>query len=85
MIEILKSEILRIISYEEGRAAWNKNINSHKTHDSRIDLEDVVKVLDAKYRNEKWLILLSAALAELEKDGYSNLLRNNGLTWKKGK
>ena len=78
MVDIIKVEILRVVSSVQGRDAWVKIATISKTYEGggvgpRVD--SLAKLLDGKkYKKDKWLWLIPVALEELKKDGYSNLL-----------
>ena len=74
-IDILKAEILRVVSTIEGKKQWGEALMKSRSDNGHIaaNIEVVVPLLCAKYK--KWdTQLLSAAIAELRNEGYGKLL-----------
>ena len=87
MIDILKLEILQVVSTVEGREAWIKMATVSRMYEGggvgpRIDrLAGLLGVMyqskrkrKSKYQKDKWMALLPIALEELKKEGYATLL-----------
>ena len=76
-IDILKAEILRFVSIVENRQAWvTMGILSRQIEGWGIgpDVRSLADFLGAKYKKEKWVVLIPAAIEELRHEGYSQLL-----------
>jgi len=87
MVDILKLEILQVVSTVQGREAWIKIATISRMYEGgevgpRIDrLAGLLGVMyqskrkrKSKYQKDKWLIILPIALEELKKEGYKDLL-----------
>ena len=77
MVDLLKIEILQVVSSVQGRDAWIKTAALSKMYDGggvgpRTDR--LAGLLGSKYQKKKWLWLIPVALEELKKAGYGNLL-----------
>ena len=77
IVDILKIEILRVISSVQGRDAWIKYHRYYLTRTggrSGPTARTLAGLLGRKYKKEKWMILVLVALEELKKEGYRDLL-----------
>ena len=86
MVDILKMEILQVVSTVQGREGWLQVVAISKKYDGgpgpRIDrLAGLLGVMyqskrkrKTKYQKDKWMALLPIALEELKKEGYKDLL-----------
>ena len=77
MVDILKIEILRVVSSVQGRDLWLKMVALSKEFEGggigpRAD--SLADLLGSKYKRKKWLWLIPVALEELKREGYGNLL-----------
>ena len=77
-VDILKGEILGLVATEPGQKAWietkelSKLLSESPYGNPRIG--DLAGLLKRQYRKNKWVRLIPAALVELKKEGYTNLL-----------
>jgi hypothetical protein len=73
-IDILKGEILELVSSQQGREAWIqiKNLSTLSYGGPRSG--DLAGLLKRKYQKDKWVRLLPAALEALNNEGYGKLL-----------
>ena len=77
MVDILKIEILRVVSSVQGREVWIKYHRYYLTHTggrSGPTARTLAGLLGRKYKKEKWMILVLVAIEELKKEGYRDLL-----------
>ena len=77
MVDILKIEILRVVSSVQGREIWIKHHRRYLMHTgghSGPTARTLVELLGRKYKKEKWMILVLVAIEELRKEGYRDLL-----------
>ena len=77
MVDILKIEILRVVSSVQGREVWIKYHRRYLMHTggrSGPTARTLVGLLGHKYKKEKWMILVLVAIEELRKEGYRDLL-----------
>ena len=67
-IDILKDEILGFVATEQGQKAWIKinTLSSSTSVYGGPKIVDLAKILKRKYRKDKWVRLLPAALEELK-------------------
>ena len=77
-IDILKGEILGVLSTAQGQKAWIKinTLSSSTSVYGGPKIVDLAKILNRKYRKDKWIRLLPAALEELKNEGHGNLFRS---------
>ena len=77
-IDILKAEILQVISTIEGRKQWEASLMASYRENGNIaaNIEVVVPLFESKYDDDNWIMLLPAALEELKNEGYDKLFRN---------
>ena len=71
MLDLLKIEILEFTSTAQGNEAWVETMN---LYDGRTPVNDLLNLLNRKFKRKKWYRLLPAALAELRNEGYHQLL-----------
>ena len=87
MVDILKLEILQVVSTVQGRDAWIKMVAISQMYEGggggpRMDrLAGLLGVIyqskrkrKSKYQKDKWMALLPIALEELKQEGYRGLL-----------
>ena len=87
MVDILKLEILKVVSTVQGREAWLTMVAVSQRYDGagvgpRMDrLAGLLGVMyqskrkrKSKYQKDKWMALLPIALEELKQEGYRGLL-----------
>ena len=77
MVDILKIEILKMVSSVQGRSAWVAAAQTSQTLEgggigARVD--SLMLLFKPKYQKNKWYALFPVALEELRKEGYGNLL-----------
>ena len=76
-IDILKAEILRVISTAHDRADWiATGTVSRYTKGGGIgpDVRSLAGFLGTKYKRKKWIVLIPTAIEELRNEGYRKLL-----------
>ena len=87
MVDILKLEILQVVSTVQGREAWIKMATISRMYEGggvgpRMDrLAGLLGIMyqskrkrKSKYQKDKWMALLPIALEELKQEGYRGLL-----------
>ena len=87
MVDILKLEILQVVSTAQGREAWIEMATISRIYEGggigpRMDrLAGLLGVMyqskrkrKSKYQKDKWMALLPIALEELKQEGYRGLL-----------
>ena len=74
MVNILKVEILRVVSSVQGRDAWTETVNLSIQVDGGPRVGRLAGLLGSKYKKRKWLWLIPVDLEELKREGYQNLL-----------
>ena len=74
MVDILKVEILRVVSSVQGRDAWTETVNLSIQVDGGPRVGRLAGLLGSKYKKRKWLWLIPVDLEELKREGYQNLL-----------
>ncbi|MDE0397687.1 MAG: hypothetical protein OXL96_07795 [Candidatus Poribacteria bacterium] len=86
MVDILKMEILQVVSTVQGREGWLQVVAISRMYDGgagpRIDrlagllggMYQSKRKRKSKYQKDKWMALLPIALEELKKEGYKDLL-----------
>lgn len=77
MVDILKIEILEMVSSVQGRSAWAKAAKTSQVLEGggigpRVD--SLMRLFKPKYQKDKWYALFPVALEELRKEGYGKLL-----------
>lgn len=73
-IDILKGEILELVSSQQGREAWIKTKDLSILGYGGPRSRDLARLLKRKYQKDKWVKLLPAALEALKNEGYGELL-----------
>ena len=73
-LDILKAEILSVVSSPPGKDAWKATMRLSVLNHGAVLSGDLAKVLKRKYRKGNWVRLMPAALAELRRDGYAILV-----------
>ena len=76
-IDILKAEILRVVSVVDDRQQWIAVATiSRQVEGWGIgpDIRRLAGLLGAMYKRKKWVILIPAAIEELRHEGYGKLL-----------
>ena len=86
MVDILKMEVLLVVSTVQGRETWVRVAYLSSMEDGGIGpgIDRLAALLGVmgqskikrktKYQKKKWMVLLPIALAELKKEGYKDLL-----------
>ena len=77
-VDILKAEILRVVSVVDDRQEWIGDSDSISTKLTAGVLDPDVRrlagLLGAKYKRKKWIIFIPAAIEELRHESYGRLL-----------
>ena len=86
MVDILKFEILRLVSTLEGRKIWNDTVEKsyRKNGSIGVSLEDLAGLLGTDYQENKWRRLFSVAIQELKNEGNDRLLKMKDISVIKG-
>ena len=76
MVDILKFEILRVVSTLEGQKIWNSTVEeSYRNNRSiGVSIVDLAGLLGKDYQKNKWRRLLAVAIQELKTEGNDRLL-----------
>ena len=74
MINELKVEILEIISCKKQGDIWRKAVKTSYDQHKYIRPEDLVNILDSKYKKKQWFRLILVALEELVQENNYNYL-----------
>ena len=76
-LDILKAEILRVVSIEYSKKDWDFlwiNSTVHEGDGVGPDARSLAIVLGPKYIKYQWVVLIPAAVEELKHEGYGDLL-----------
>ncbi len=75
-LDILKAEILRVVSPLETRKKWRETVNKSYYDSGNIaaDVNDLAELLGPDYQGSEWVKLLPAAIIELKDEQYGGLL-----------
>ena len=77
MVDILKIEILRLVSSVQGREVW---ITEHRLYLTSTGgrygptARRLVGLLGKRYKKKRWMMLVLVAIEELRREGYQDLL-----------
>ena len=77
MVDILKIEILRVVSSVQGREVWikyHRRFLMYTGGRSGPTARGLVGLLGRKYKKKKWEMLVLVAVEELKQEGYRKLL-----------
>ena len=76
MIDIIKDDVLILISSVQGRAIWQKTVFISRKYQGNGKgpkvgtLAELLAVKDSKYKEDEWQWLIPVALEELKREGY---------------
>ena len=76
MIDIIKDDVLILISSVQGRTIWQKTVFISQKYQGNGKgpkvgtLAELLAVKDSKYKEDEWQWLIPVALEELKRDGY---------------
>ena len=76
MIDIIKDDVLILISSVQGRAIWQKTVFISRKYQGNGKgpkvgtLAELLAVKDSKYKADEWQWLIPVALEELKNEGY---------------
>ena len=76
-VDILKAEILRVVSVVDDRQEWIGIATVSRQVDGwgiGPDVRRLAGLLGAKYKRKKWIIFIPAAIEELRHESYDRLL-----------
>ena len=80
MIEIIKDDVLILISSVQGRAIWQKTVYISQMYQGdgkgpKVGtLAELLAVKDSKYKEDEWQWLIPVALEKLKNEGYRDKL-----------
>ena len=80
MIDIIKDDVLILISSVQGRAIWQETVFISQKYQGNGKgpkvgtLAELLSVKDSRYKEDKWQWLIPVALEELKREGYGDKL-----------
>ena len=77
MLNLVKVEILKVVSSARGQADWIQEMEFSKTFEGGgvgVRVNSLASLLGRKYKRKKWVSLIPPALEELKKEGHQKLL-----------
>ena len=77
MVDLLKIEILQVVSSAQGRDIWIKMIAISGANENEvrgIKVDGIAGLLGSKYKKKRWLWLIPVALEELKREDFRDLL-----------
>ena len=77
MVDILKFEILRVVSTLKGRNKWGDTVDESYYKENKqigVSIKPLSGLLEPKYQEDKWVRLFPVAIQELKNEGNDSLL-----------
>ena len=77
MVDILKFEILRVVSTLKGRNKWRDTVEESYYKENKhigVSVKPLSGLLEPEYQKDKWVRLFPVAIQELNNEGNDSLL-----------
>ena len=77
MVDILKFEILRVVSTLEGRNKWRNTVEESYSKENKhigVSIKSLSGLLEPEYQKDRWVKLFPVAVQELKHEGNDSLL-----------